>query len=244
MSVGHDLDRDNLLLSYCYCGRMPIAFLRRDDVDEVLNMPHHGMAKVRLAQRLQRLVGKQWLEASAPGSDPLPAAEGVKALTPMLDLPEQQAREICLSLTADGGEIWERFAKPRWWAFVSDEIANVIDGRVHLIYRSHSRRMIAVLGDMIDYSTHLRHERHVVREIGPWRPELIRWKTFRRGSELKIDTGISPDSREGQCYQGNCLSDVSDGLANVVLPILSVWRQPFRIALDELRSRLGESGVL
>jgi len=241
MPAGYDADLDNLLLSYCHDAYMPVELLRRDDVDLVLNMPHHDLEKPALVGRLQDLVARQWLEVSLPAGNALPPDEGVRVLAPMLDLSKEQAREICLSLTPAGGRAWEAFAKPRWWAFISDEIAEVVDGRVHLVYRSPLRKTLEAFGDMITYTTILHGNPRRFTNLGSWQPARMAWKAFRRGCELRIDTGASPDSRVGECYQSNCLSDVSPGLQDIVMRALWIWDLPFRLALRELRGRLTRS---
>jgi hypothetical protein len=238
MPNGHDTDLDNLILSYCYSARMPVELLRRDNVNEVLNMPHHNLTKAELVERLQRLVAKEWLQVSLRTSDALSPSEGVRVLAPMIDLARDAASDIHLSLTPTGGRMWEAFARPRWWAYISSEYADVINGRVHLIYRSPFRRPIDVLSDLIAYWTALRRPRHTMTKLDVWHPEDLPWKEFARGFELKIDTGTSPDTREGENYQSNSLSEVDGRLSDVVTHILSIWDVPFRFALKDLRVRL------
>jgi hypothetical protein len=237
MPDGYDADLDNLLLSYCHDGPMPAEFLRRDQVDLVLNMPHHGLEKPALVGRLQDLVARRWLDVSLRMRDALPPDEGIRVLAPLLEIPKDQAWEIRLSLTPAGGRAWEAFAKPRWWAFISQEDTEVVDGRVHLVYRSPLRKTLEAFADMITYATILRGAPKTFTTLGSWRPRGMEWKEFRRGCELRIDTGADPDSRTGENFECNDLREMDHGLAEIVMYSLWVWDMPFRFALCELNQR-------
>ncbi len=94
---------------------------------------------------------------------------------------------------------------------------------------------------MITHMTVLRGNPMTLSDLGCWRPAGMAWKEFRRGCELRIDTGASRDSHTGACYASNCLSDVSPGLQDIVVRALWIWDLPFRRALRELGGRLKRS---
>jgi hypothetical protein len=238
MPDGYDADLNNLLLSYCYSALMPVEILRRDNVNEVLNMPHHGLAQAALVRRLQRLVAREWLQVSLRSGDALPPDKGTAALAPMFVLSKDAARDVFLSITPAGGRVWEAFAKPRWWAFISNEGTEVVHGSVHLIYRSPLRKTIEAFGDLLGYWTILRRAPRTIRTVGTWRPMEMPWKGFPRGCELRIDTGADPASREGGNYECNDFTETDPRLNDILMYTLSVWEVPFRFALQELDGRL------
>jgi hypothetical protein len=225
---------DLLVLSYCHFVVMPLPHLLRKDVDCSLNMPHHGLTRDAFYDELLRLAERGWIELHygprvrlpmremdalhATGwiePEGLPADEVMtrEAALRILHVARERgsylARHIRLTMTAAGGAVWERFAKPKWYLYVDEEGPDVVDGRVQFCLRTATRRMAQFVRGLLQQRGMRFSDPDCfsISEIGPWEP--LPWKKLSRGFALHIDSQLEIDTPSGEAYRSGLLGTES-----------------------------------
>ncbi len=133
-----------------------------------------------------------------------------------------------VELTAEGGAVWERRARPEWNFFVDEAQPRTIRGSVWVLFEAKRRDWLMHVDQTLKSSGFfLRNERRLVT-LRSWHP--LYWKRFNKGYSLGINTGHSSDSELGkQFFSGLAIAD--GRLATTFSVLAGIWDAKWRAAL-------------
>lgn len=158
-------------------------------IEEALNCCGHGLSRAALARTVQRLVRRGWIglcrwnictgqRESLPASRRAIAAEFDRRL-------DEDVRGI-FELTAQGGAVFEAFARPDWERYVED-FSMFGEGddepAERRIVAADRRRLMEYL-DAVRNECDVVTGSEIVRELADWQP--IYWKPPRPGVECRL----------------------------------------------------------
>jgi hypothetical protein len=148
---------------------------RHNHLEVVLNKRGHGQTIPQLARALERMHSRGWIDfQKLRGPEPRAALNDFACA---IREPGNFADGWYYSLTAQGGNVWEAFARPDWDRFIEDEDEQAEGTYVRVVRAMNEHRLGRYLG-MINQEIEVEPDSKQIGIVEPWRVSY--WKNLPR----------------------------------------------------------------
>ena len=229
------MENIDFLFTTLYRLRPALRNLLVGDVSARFNLPPRGTGSLTLKDELVVGLRSGLVGLRLPNSRKL-SKRGLEEIIDSGRLLDDSLADTRVELTAKGGAVWEKRARPEWNFFLDEAEPRTVRGHVWVSLEAKSRDWLTHVDQTLTSSGFfLGNERRLIT-LRSWHP--LYWKRFNKGYSLGINTGHPSDSALGkQFFSGLAVADRR--LSTTFSVLAGIWDAKWRAELIEapLRNR-------
>jgi len=211
------MDQISILLSKLYRLRATVGQILSDDASMIFNLPGEAGDRSAREAALLRAVKSEIVRLRLKRDRPPNKVEFPRRVRiDSSSLPENAEVE----LTAKGGALWEKKARPAWDFFVDEAEPRVVRDEVWIFFEAKSRPWLTCVDQTFKRFGFFGKTENKIIALRGWHP--VYWKRFSSGYSLAINTGHHVQSELGERFlQG--LSAADERLSTTLSVFSGIW---------------------